>query len=105
MNWKLLGSTAAALVLLAFLASFAPADARGGHGGHGGHHGAHAGGPRLFIAGHHHHFHRHVFVRAYYPYYAYDGCYWLRRRALYSGSPYWWQRYNACRYGYGYGYY
>jgi hypothetical protein len=105
MNWKFLGSAAAALVLVAISASFAPAGARGGHGGHGGHHGAHSGGPHLSIAGPRHHFHRHSFVRGY-PYYAYygDGCDWLRRRALYTGSPYWWQRYEACRYGNGYGY-
>ena len=30
-------------------------------------------------------------------YYAYgDDCYWLRRQALATGSPYWWSRYNAC---------
>ena len=36
--------------------------------------------------------------------YAYgDGCEWMRQRALYSGnSAYWWDRYNACIYGYGY---
>lgn len=40
-----------------------------------------------------------------YGYYAYsDDCDWLRRRALNSGSAYWWDRYNACIYGYGYGY-
>jgi hypothetical protein len=36
-------------------------------------------------------------------YYDYDygyGCYWLRRNALATGSPYWWSRYNACLYGY-----
>lgn len=26
-----------------------------------------------------------------------DGCYWLKRRALNSGSRYWWHRYNECR--------
>jgi hypothetical protein len=37
-----------------------------------------------------------------YGYYAYgDGCEWLRQRALYSGSAYWWDRYNSCIYGYG----
>jgi hypothetical protein len=35
-----------------------------------------------------------------YPYYYADGCYWLKRRALYTGSPYWWNRYYACRSGY-----
>lgn len=29
----------------------------------------------------------------------YRGCGWLRQRAIYSGSRYWWRRYNACRYG------
>lgn len=27
------------------------------------------------------------------------GCGWLHDRAVYSGSRYWWRRYNACRYG------
>jgi hypothetical protein len=26
-----------------------------------------------------------------------SGCEWLRRRALVTGSPYWWSRYRACR--------
>jgi hypothetical protein len=29
----------------------------------------------------------------------YNRCGWLHRRAIYSGSSYWWRRYNACRYG------
>ena len=39
-----------------------------------------------------------VWVWAYGPsYYAYgDDCLWLRRQALITGSPYWWNRYNAC---------
>jgi hypothetical protein len=38
-----------------------------------------------------------------YGYYAYgDGCEWLRQRAHYSGSAYWWDRYNSCVYGYRY---
>ena len=28
-----------------------------------------------------------------------DGCYWLKRRALNSGSRYWWHRYQECREG------
>lgn len=35
----------------------------------------------------------------YYAYdnYAYgDNCYWLRQQAYATGSPYWWDRYNAC---------
>jgi hypothetical protein len=43
-----------------------------------------------------------------FPYYAYygaygytgGGCGWLRQRAIVTGSPYWWQRYEACRYSY-----
>jgi hypothetical protein len=38
-----------------------------------------------------------------YGYYSgYSGCGWLRARALYTGSPYWWSRYRACLYGYDY---
>ena len=39
-----------------------------------------------------------VWVWVYGPdYYAYGGdCWWLRRQALATGSPYWWSRYNAC---------
>ena len=32
--------------------------------------------------------------------YGYGGCGWLKIRAIETGSPYWWQRYEACRYGY-----
>ena len=28
-----------------------------------------------------------------------DGCYWLKRKALNTGSRYWWRRYNECRWG------
>ena len=31
-----------------------------------------------------------------------DDCYWLRRQAIITGSPYWWRRYNLCI---GYDYY
>jgi hypothetical protein len=111
MNAKLLASSVAALAMLALASAAQPALARG-HGGHGGH-GHSMGGigwaPRFssvrqFSRPHH------VFVRRFrhhrrfvavglYPYYG-DGCYWLRRRALYTGSPYWWRRYYACRHGY-----
>lgn len=33
--------------------------------------------------------------------YGYGGCGWLKRRAILSGSSYWWSRYQDCRYGYG----
>jgi hypothetical protein len=52
---------------------------------------------------HHHHFHnRFVAVGfgwwpGYYDYgYGYGGCGWLYRRAVVTGSPYWWDRYYAC---------
>ena len=33
----------------------------------------------------------------YYDYdYGYGGCGWLYRRAIYTGSPYWWRRYELC---------
>jgi hypothetical protein len=37
-----------------------------------------------------------VFIGGGYPYY-YGDCYWLRRQAIITGSPYWWARYQACR--------
>jgi hypothetical protein len=52
---------------------------------------------------HHHHFNnRFVAVGfgwwpGYYDYgYGYGGCGWLYRRAVVTGSPYWWDRYYAC---------
>jgi hypothetical protein len=56
------------------------------HGHDFDHHGRH----RVFRNG--------VWVWVYGPdYYAYgDDCWWLRRQALATGSPYWWSRYNAC---------
>jgi hypothetical protein len=29
--------------------------------------------------------------------YGYDDCRWLRRRAIHTGSSYWWSRYHDCR--------
>jgi hypothetical protein len=100
---------------------------RGGGGGGGGHGGGFAmggghmggghefvgrgfGGPRFaahdfhhgFNHDHFHHFHNRrffvssVFIGGGYPYY-YGDCYWLRRQAIITGSPYWWARYQACR--------
>ena len=38
-----------------------------------------------------------VWVWAYGPdYYSYNDCWWVRERALATGSPYWWSRYNYC---------
>lgn len=72
------------------------------HGGgprfHGGHHHFHGGprfyGPRFrgypFIYGYG------AYAPYYYDDYAGDDCRWLRRRALATGSRYWWNRYYAC---------
>jgi hypothetical protein len=43
---------------------------------------------RVFVNG--------VWVWVYGPDYAYNDCWWLRRQALITGSPYWWSRYNYC---------
>ena len=83
---------------------------------HGGGYALH-GGTRHFHGGQrhahrHHRHHRHRFVGVplglyagygYYNYYnTYDGCEWLRQQAIYTGSIYWWDRYNACTSGYDY---
>lgn len=77
------------------------------------------GGPRFsgHFRGHHHHHHhgfhgRRLFYGAIplatYGYYGYSngyyggGCYWLYRRALDTGSGYWWDRYHACVNDYDY---
>ena len=107
MNCKLLASSVAALALLALASAAQPALARGhgGHGAHGGHFHSMGGSGWAFSRPHHvfvHRFrhHRRFAVVGLYPYAYGDGCYWLRRRALYTGSPYWWHRYYACRQGY-----
>ena len=42
------------------------------------------------------HHHRRIVVVGYDDY-GYGGdCYWLKRKALYTGSRYWWSRYYAC---------
>jgi hypothetical protein len=55
---------------------------------------------------HHHRFHGAPFIAVgAYPLYGYGysyDCYWLKRQALFTGNPYWWQRYEACLYGYDY---
>lgn len=54
------------------------------HRFHGGHFRRHHFGPRIYF----------------YSGSGYSGgCYWLKRRAIVTGSRYWWRRYNACRYG------
>jgi hypothetical protein len=58
--------------------------------------------PRVNNHDHFHHFHNrrffvsNVFFFGSYPYYGYGGCYWLKRKAIITGSPYWWSRYEDC---------
>jgi hypothetical protein len=53
---------------------------------------------------HHHHFNNRFFFTSgpffYGDYYAYGygNCAWLRRQAIITGSPYWWNRYQTCLY-------
>lgn len=115
----------AALALVLVSAVPEPAEARRG-GGPGVRSGGHVGsrihsgarlrsgprirsGPRVYFRNGRHRAHRRfrhrrahprIFVGppvTFYDSYYYDnGCAWLRRRALRTGSPYWWNRYYAC---------
>lgn len=112
--------TLVAPIILAAALIATPALAKGGHGGHGGHAGgAHVGGGAAHVGGgmrmggggarmgghHHHHggfrrgggiyFGGPFFYDSYS--YGYSDCGWLRRRALDTGSRYWWRRYRDCR--------
>jgi hypothetical protein len=110
MNLQVLASGVAALAMLTLASASEPAQARHGGHGHGGGGGwaphfssdRHFSGPHHFAFRRFHHFrhHRRFAYVDVYPYSYGDGCYWLRRRALYTGSPYWWRRYYACRHGY-----
>jgi hypothetical protein len=47
--------------------------------------------------GRHRVFRNGVWIWVYGPdYYSYNDCWWLRERALATGNPYWWSRYNNC---------
>src|SRR5438067_1258828 len=98
MIWKIAGSAAAALALLALSSTMDVAAAR--HGGGGGHHGgggqfggrahfsapsghrafSHVGGARHFAFRHHRHFRHRVVGVGGYSYYYGNGCYWLKQR-------------------------
>jgi hypothetical protein len=94
----------------------------GGHFG-GGHIGGFGAGPRIgasrqfapggarfanrpfFHERRFHHRHANFFAFPAYGYYDYGygySCYWLRRNAVATGSPYWWNRFYTCAYGPGY---
>lgn len=102
-----------AAVLLAALMLFGSYDSaearRGGGGFRGGGGHVHAfrgggvrfyGGPRFVRRGAY--FAAPLAVYGGYRYYGGGGCYWLRERAMATGSRYWWSRYHACRNGYPY---
>ena len=40
------------------------------------------------------------FHYGYYP--GYRSCYWLKKKAIYTGSKYWWHRYKECKFFYYY---
>ena len=96
---------AAALASAAMLAFAGGANAGNGHGFHAPA-AKHAGtiAPKTFkLAGkrkfrHGHHFH-HWDNWHYRPH---RGCYWLKRKARWSGKRYWWKRYYRCRANYYY---
>ncbi len=116
-KFAVLGGAALASLLVFSLWDTAEAR-RGSGGGGGGGYSRGSGGGHSFRGGSHHfrggnhfrhahqfHNHRHLYygVPFAYGYYSYsDGCSWLRQRAALTGSPYWWNRYNACLYGEGY---
>ena len=65
-----------------------------------------AGTTVIITTGHHRRFRGYAFygLPYVYAYSAYDGygCSYLRRRAISTGSSYWWRRYEECRSGYEY---
>lgn len=76
-----------------------------GHGGFGmrynrGFGVRHFGGPRFRHRGFgYRHFYRPRFYAPIYAYGSYgSSCQWLKRKAIRTGSRYWWNRYEACRY-------
>jgi len=58
-------------------------------------------------AGHKHHHHHGfrivigapVYGGHYHGYYGHRPCAWMYRRAVNTGSSYWWKRFHQCRYG------
>jgi hypothetical protein len=125
MTKRLVALAAGTLAVLLISSTFDPADARRGGGGGRGYSGGHArafsgrafSAPRFYggssyraysFAGPRVHRHRHfrrgiavgVPLAAYGAYYYTSSCDWLRRKAYYTGSGYWMDRYYACLDGY-----
>ena len=116
---KLLAWAAGVCGLMLTSGVYQPAEAK--HGGHSGGSGyssgkmshssyrvgapyvKHAYSKPVFVKNAHVFKHKHVFrhhkriIVVGYNDYGYAGdCYWLKRKALYTGSGYWWSRYYAC---------
>lgn len=114
MNRKLLGLGAVFVAALMIWATFDAAEARRGGGFRGGghFHGFRGGGLRFHGGGHRNFgyarrglyfaapFAAYGGYRYYNGYYGGGGCEWMRQRAEYTGSRYWWNRYQACINGY-----
>jgi hypothetical protein len=55
------------------------------------------GAAQAYHPHHHHHFRGGIVLNFADGPYAYGpSCYWLKRKAVYTGSPYWWKRYAFC---------
>ncbi len=71
------------------------------YGGGGRRHGIYGGGFRrhgFYGGGYRRHYYRpRIYIQPSYGYY--NSCRWLKRKALYTGSHYWWRRYQHCRRG------
>lgn len=122
MTRKLLAWTAGVCALMLTSGAYQPVEAKHGAHSSSSHHSSsamsrsyrvgapyarHAYAKPAFVKNAHFVRHRHAFrhhrriVVVGYNDYGYAGdCYWLKRKALYTGSGYWWSRYYACVEGY-----
>jgi hypothetical protein len=102
---KLLAWVAATSALI--LTSGVTQSAEAKHGGHSGgsssamSHSYRMGAPyvkhaQVFKHKHVFRHHKRIIVVGYNDYGYAGDCYWLKRKALYTGSGYWWNRYYAC---------
>ena len=105
MTKKLLVWVAGATALMLTSAVYQPAEAK--HGGHSGgssratSHSYRVGAPyvkhaHVFKHKHVLRHHKRIVVAGYDDYGYASDCYWLKRKALHTGSGYWWNRYYAC---------
>jgi hypothetical protein len=109
MKRKLIAGLAGACGLMLAFGVYQPAEAK--HGGQSGvtghssstmgHSSYRVGAPyvnKAHVFKHKHVFrhHKRIIVVGYNDYGYAGDCYWLKRKALYTGSGYWWSRYYAC---------